>query len=982
MKRRTLLFVPALLLALAAAGSLRSADPRKPPEPQPLKMADILAWKQLRTAALSPDGQWFAYRLMPAEGNGELVLRKAQNGEEKRFATGEAKGAGDVVFSDDSKWLAFTVNPPKQKKPAPEGKKAQAKLVVLELATGAKQEFEKVRRFVFAPKGGGWLAMHKGAGEPPAPATVFGLGPVPGSEKTTSSDLILRELGAGTDLNIGNVSEFAFDKNGQWLALVIDASNQGGNGVQLRNLAAATQITLDSGKASYKGLSWTEKGDALAVLKGVEDKKYEDKLYSVVGFTDLGAKSPRKVVYDPQSDKAFPAGMSVSPNRNAAWTDDLAGLTFGIHKLRKKEKADDKDKKPAKEDVAEKKTGEGDKTGSDEELSFQPPRKPPAPGQGAKPGPDAKDRPDVVIWHWKDPTLQSEQQVKSGFNKNHSYLCIYRVHDKQFYRLADETMKTVSVSPRSRWAIGQDSRAYDLSGSLDGRRYSDYYVIDLQTGERKPAVKKHRWGFVASPDGTHALYYDDGNYHTYEFATGKTFNLTAGAPTSFINTEDDHNVVKPPTPVVGWVKGGTSVLLSDNWDVWQFPVHGGKAINLTAHGKRDGVRYQRRIVLDPEEKGIDLEKTVYFAVLGERTKKGGIAAVEKGEPGARKLLWEDAAFNTLIKAKKADVFAYTRETFTEAPEYFVAGPTLVDGRKMTDSAAQQRKLLWSKGSMLVNYTSAKGKKLQGALYLPANYESGKSYPTIVYIYEKLSQGLNRFAPPTASGFNPAVYTSNGYAVFTPDIVYQINDPGRSAVWCVLPALEAAIATGVVDRDCVGLHGHSWGGYQTSFLITQTDVFKAAVAGAPLTNLISMYSSIYWNTGFANQPIFESSQGRFTHPYWDDIEAYTRNSPVYFAKNVKTPLLLLHNDRDGAVDWNQGIEYFNTLRRLGKPVVMLQYRGENHGLAKAPNQRDYSVRMREFFDHHLRGQPAPAWLREGVSHLDHDEHIKERAKMLK
>jgi dipeptidyl aminopeptidase/acylaminoacyl peptidase len=231
--------------------------------------------------------------------------------------------------------------------------------------------------------------------------------------------------------------------------------------------------------------------------------------------------------------------------------------------------------------------------------------------------------------------------------------------------------------------------------------------------------------------------------------------------------------------------------------------------------------------------------------------------------------------------------------------------------------------------------------------------------------------------PTASGFNKSVYTSNGYAVFTPDIAYQVNDPGRSAVWCVLPALEAAIATGVVDRDRVGLHGHSWGGYQTAFLITQTDAFKAAVAGAPLTNLVSMYSSIYWNTGSANQPIFESSQGRFTAGYWDEPEAYTRNSPIYFAKNVKTPLLLLHNDRDGAVDFNQGVEYYNTLRRLGKPVVMLQYRGENHGLSRPGNQKDYAVRMRQFFDHHLQGKPAPAWLADGVPHLKHEEHLRER-----
>jgi dipeptidyl aminopeptidase/acylaminoacyl peptidase len=287
--------------------------------------------------------------------------------------------------------------------------------------------------------------------------------------------------------------------------------------------------------------------------------------------------------------------------------------------------------------------------------------------------------------------------------------------------------------------------------------------------------------------------------------------------------------------------------------------------------------------------------------------------------------------------------------------------------------------------MLLDYEmdprSGKEAKLQAALFLPSNYEKGKKYPTVVYYYEKMSQQLNRYASPSANGFNKSVYTSNGYAVLMPDITYKVNDPGMSAVWCVLPALEAAVATGVVDRARVGLHGHSWGGYQTAFLVTQAD-FAAAVAGAPLTNMISMYSSIYFNTGGGNMAIFESSQGRFLGGYWDNLEAYQRNSPVYYAARVQTPLIILHNDKDGAVDWNQGIEYYNTLRRLKKPVIMLQYVGENHGLAKAANQKDYTVRMREWFDHWLKGQPAPAWMVEGIPHLKMKDHLKERMKAWK
>ena len=196
---------------------------------------------------------------------------------------------------------------------------------------------------------------------------------------------------------------------------------------------------------------------------------------------------------------------------------------------------------------------------------------------------------------------------------------------------------------------------------------------------------------------------------------------------------------------------------------------------------------------------------------------------------------------------------------------------------------------------------------------------------------------------------------------------------------MVPAVKAAIATGVVDAKKVGITGHSWGGYQTSFLVTQTDIFAAAVAGAPLTNMVSMYSLIYKNSGGGNMAIFESSQGRFKGGYLDNWDAYYRNSPVFFAKNVKTPLMILHNDKDGAVDFTQGVEYYNTLRRLGKPVIMLEYVGENHGLARRPNQRDYTARMKEYFDHYLKGAPAPDWMLNGVPRLKMEDHLKERNK---
>ncbi|MFN0107992.1 MAG: S9 family peptidase, partial [Blastocatellia bacterium] len=831
----------------------------------------------------------------------------------------------------------------------------QNKVAIVNLATEKKTEFDKIRRFGFSGENAGWVALHRYGADAPAGPPAGATPPTGGAaapERATGSDLILHELATDNELNLGNVADFAFNKKGDWLAWTIDANEKIGNGIQVRNMANGALLPLDSGKAVYRGLNWTEKGEALAAVKGVEDKGYEDKLYSVVAVSGFASGAPQKTVYDPHADKDFPAGLTVSPNRPPTCTEDFGALMFGIHEVKKKK---------------------ADKSGD----------KPEAPAGAAsaamrRPQEDEPEKPDLVLWHWKDGRLQSQQQVEEPRDKNFSYLATYRLAEKKFIRLADDELRNVTAAPKQKFGIGADNREYETMGSLDGRRYQDIYVVDLKTGARKLAVKKNRWSFGASPDGTRMLYHDDGNFFVYDMASGQATNITKNVPSVFWDQDDDHNVVKPPTNIIGWTKDGASALITDDWDIWNVPVNGGQATNLTVNGKKEKIRYQARYRIDPEEKGIDLAAPMHLRVYGEWTKKAGIGLIANGKPGVKMLTWDDASFGGLMKAKKADAWFYTRETHADAPDYYVADASLSGGKKITTANSQQKDFLWSSGAKLIDYTSAKGDKLQGALFLPANYEPGKSYPTIVYIYEKLSQGLNNYTVPTYNGFNKTTYTSNGYAVLMPDIVYKVNDPGMSAVWCVLPALEAAIKTGIVDKDRVGIQGHSWGGYQTSFLVTQTDAFRAAIAGAPLTEMITMYNSIYWNSGGGNMAIFESSQGRFTGSPLDVPEAYQRNSPITHAKNVKTPLVILHNDKDGAVDFTQGIFYYNTLRRLQKPVVMLQYKGENHGLRVPANMKDYTIRMREFFDHHLKGKSAPKWWIEGVPHLKLKEHLEERA----
>jgi dipeptidyl aminopeptidase/acylaminoacyl peptidase len=666
---------------------------------------------------------------------------------------------------------------------------------------------------------------------------------------------------------------------------------------------------------------------------------------------------PSRIVYDPSKDTAFPADLGISANRAPEWTSDRGGLLFGISVAKKKTTASSGSAASGGEA-----SGGGDAAKADDAAS--------------------EDKPDLILWHWKDGRLQSQQQVQEERDKRFAWLATWRVSEKKFIRLADESLRDVTPPKQGRWALGIQRRNYELTGALEGRNYQDVYLVDLESGARKLAAKQVRWSFGQSPDSTKVLFFDGGHFHVFDATTGAATAITKGAPVSFVDVEDDHNVVGPPVTPEGWAADSRSVILSDAWDLWQVPVTGGAATNLTGNGRRDQVRYDR-VSLDADEKGIDLTQPQYCTMLGEWTKKTGVARLTPGRAGAESLAFEAAGYARLMKAKRADTLAYTRDTPADYPDFHVADLSLKNARRLTDGQAQVAPYRWSAGSRLIDYTSTpatpkgKGQKLQAALFLPADYQPGKRYPTIVYIYERLSEGANRFAHPTAYGFNRSVYTSQGYAVLMPDIAYTVNDPGMSAVWCVLPALKAAIASGVVDPERVGLQGHSWGGYQTSFLVTQTSAFKAAVAGAPLTNMVSMYSLVYKNTGGGNMAIFESSQGRFKGGYWDNWDAYVRNSPIAHATKVKTPLVILHNDKDGAVDFTQGVEYYNTLRRLGKPVVMLEYVGENHNLVRTSNRFDYTVRMREFFDHYLRGTQAPAWWTEGVPRLEMDKHLEER-----
>ncbi len=980
--KKTLLPVFILMAVTAIAQEKKETAPAKA-----ISWKDVSSWRSISpyNVNISNDGNWVAYPIVMVEGDNELVVKKINDTVIKKYPIGGSSPS--YTFSDNGKWLAYKESPKyKETKEAEKnpGKQLFSKLILVELATGKKTEFERVNSYSFNNN----LSTHLALTIAKERSSVKPTDP-------KSADMLLVELHTGKLQNIGNAGEFTFNKAGDVLAYTIDAVNKTGNGLYLLQLKTNTTKVLDNDNAEYKFLNWEEKGNAFALLKIKKDEKFTSGKGTVVGVKNVNT-TPVITTYDPANDSLnFPGGYTISSNRRPYWNEDLSMLFFGISPLEpvKKEAAAASGTEKKKDSLTLKDTEKLARLQSDTSIkSIDDLKKALAKMEtpAAKaPAKNDADKPDMIIWHWQDKRLQSLQKVQETTEKNFSYLAIYDVTAQKFRQINDSTIKTISVLPKEQYAVAADMSEYELGTNLHGQSYRDIYILNLKNGEKTLFQKKfYSPSFSslpqASPDGTQLVYGQDGHYYIYNIAKGTSINITANAATSFINTEDDHNVEKPLTPVIGWSSDSKKLLIRNLWDIWQFSADGKEAINLTVTGAINKIRYTGRYQLDQEEKGIDITQPVYVRIYGEKNKKSGIGKLLPGKnglkPGVEVLVWEDAAVNNLSKAKYAPVYMYSKEKFSTPTEFYAGNGSLNEAAKVTQNAPDYNKYLWSSGVQLVNYVSDKGDSLQGALFLPAGYEKGKKYPTVVYYYEKMSQSLHNYSNPgfPGGGWNPGMYTSNGYAVFMPDIVYKLDDPGMSAVWCVLPGVKAAIQTGVIDENKIGIQGHSWGGYQTAFLVTQTNMFKAAAPGAALTNMVSMYDLIYWNSGGGNMSIFEASQGRFKGAPWENWDSYLRNSPIYYVKNVQTPILLLHNDKDGAVDFTQGIEFYSALRRLQKPVVMITYNGENHGINKLENRKDYAVRMMEFFDHYLKGQPAPDWWNRGIDRLKLPDHLDNRA----
>jgi dipeptidyl aminopeptidase/acylaminoacyl peptidase len=961
---RTIVLAVGTLLAFQLSLTAQSPVAAK----RPLAYDVVDSWKSIQGTRLSNDGMWLAYAVTSQGEDGELIVRQTRSNQEFRHARGT-----NPSFTHDGKSVVFTIAQPKadeerenrqneraegqqasgqtEEQGAGGGRGANARrneprtgMGIMSLATGQVTTMEKVGSFRLPEESPAWLAYYKGVGgggpaaaggrggrgggrqgAPPAAAPQGRGGNARERRKEPGSDLILRNLASGEETTIAEVTEYTFDKKGTHLAYTVSSNDAAKDGAFARRLADGVVTTLHAGRGRYRGISFDEAGQQIAFLS---DQAEFDKPVSPyrLYYWKVGASAATELVS--AATPGIPSGMVVSESGGARFSADGTRLY----------------------------------------LSTAPPPPPPPPADANARGPQPIA---VDVWSWKDPQLQPMQRVRAEQDRQRSYRAVVHLAERKFVQLATPEMPTVNPGEDTASALGSSDLPYRMEVSWD-QGYNDHFVLDLKTGQPKKFLEHWPGSVTMSPGGKYALYFDEraGHWFTYRLADGVRANLTEKLTVRF---QQDNDVPDLPGPYGsgGWTANDASVLLYDEFDVWEMKPDGTGARSVTSgEGRKQHLVFRYRS-FDPEERTVPTAKPLFLSTTNDVTRATGFYRLGalNSKTAPEKVVMIDKAFGAVTKAKNADTVAFTLSRFEEFPDVWLSDTTFKDMKKVSNANPQQAQFVWGK-SEIIEYINADGKKLRAILTKPDNFDPSKKYPLMVYIYEELTQGLHSFGMPNvATSINIPRYVSNGYVMLRPDIVYTTGYPGEAAEKCVIPAVNTVVGMGFIDPKRIGIQGHSWGGYQITHLITRTNLFAAVQAGASVSNMISAYGGIRWGTGMSRAFQYEKTQSRIGAPPWDAPLQFIENSPIFWVKKIQTPYLTIHNDEDDAVPWYQGIEFITALRRLGKEGYMFNYNGERHGLRNRDNMKHWTVHMDEFFDHYLLGKPRPEWMDKGVPFLE-------------
>jgi dipeptidyl aminopeptidase/acylaminoacyl peptidase len=1009
--------IPVAALLASAAALAGAQDSAAPATKKVLGVSDYTRWRSIEAAQISGDGRWVAsvMRLTNVPTNDskpELHLRNLDADKDVVIAH-----ASNPAFSSDSRWIVYQIDsmpvraggrggrgsgaadssttganaPSNTGAPqsggtaggaggaqgaqaaggrggAPATPQPLRRYELRELASGRTQAWKDIASATFNNAATQLILKRRTSGENAAASGRGGGGGAPGgpggpggagaaaaggdagasSTAPRGTDVVLVELSTGRSETLGSVGDIAFNRTGDLLAWTVDGTVDDANGFFVVDTKSGRSYTLDNDARRYSRIAWTNDGNGIAVLKGKAVERMRERANVLLAWPNVreAFSNPEAApaVLDPAKAAGWQKEWVLSERAPLSWSLDKSRVFFG-----------------AKAQVVPQDTGRR---------------------------PSADSVADVDVWRTTDTRIQSAQMIRAPQEQNFTFRQAFDVKAGKYVHLADTTMRELDVSLDGKWAVGRDQRAY--VSDWKPPQY-DFYRVNTATGERmliiKGLVSIERREEAISPDSRQFLYWKDNKYQAYDFDAGVSRTLGGATAPSFIDTDDDHTGPRPHFPIAGYTPDGKSVLVSNKYDLWELPVDGaGAAKNVTlGAGAKAEVRYRyvRAEPVDPSDplaarhsREVDITKPVLFETFGEYTKESGFARLENGK--ITELVRDAASYGTPQRAANADKYLFTRQTFAEFPDVRVSGPGFADSKKITNANPQQADYKWVAKRVLIDYKDKDGHRLQGFMSLPEDWQPGKKLPMLVSFYEKNSQNLNRYTAPsyiTGMGALPVEAVSRGYITMFADVYYHTGSSHSDQLNAVEAATKKVIELGYADPAHIGVNGHSYGGEGAAFIATRSRMFAAVGVGAGVTDLFTDFSQEWgWSyqvsggSGENGNQYYMGGQGRWGFSPWEKPDVYHYESALTHVPEVTQPILIMHGTADPTVSFIEGENFYNALRFNGKEAYLLAYPGEGHGLRGLANRKDLTGRYFEFFDHFLKGAPAPKWMTDGVPYL--------------
>lgn len=909
---------------------------------KPLDHSVYDGWQSIGEKMISNDGKWVVYTVCPQVGDTTLVIQSS-DAEYKK----EIEHSKDAVITGDSRFVIFKIHPWYKDLREAWIKKMKAdempkdSLGIIELGYDTFWKSANVKTYKTPEKAGGWVAYQMGKEKNNSKE----------NENSGGSDLVLRQTTTGKEKIFANINEYYFNKTGRKLLLLtakIPKDSLSKIYVLLYDLRLGVIDTLSRGGNEFRNFTMTDDGSQIAYIAERDAApKALQKFYKLWYYKE-GMDSATMLV--DKNSVGMMLGMSISEFGKPGFSKSGERLFFGTAPI-----------EPPK-----------DTTLIDIDLV------------------------KVDIWNYKDDYLQTVQtnpdRLRNDLQQN--YLAVCDLSTNSIHQLGSEKIPQVIQTNEGDGDtfVGITDYGKRIESQWTGYTLKDIYAVDVKSGNKK-LVKENLNGIIyPSSTGKYIMWYDRPakNYFVWDArpddpgGRGNTVrNLTAKIKIPLWNTDFNNPDFPPPYGVMGWQEGDSAMYVYDKYDIWKIDLSGKSAARTITNGRKQQV-IRRYVSVDPEEKVIRPENMIIVRAFNDITKNTTLETfnLRNFKSGVPYNPNEPFSINSIVKAKKSDVLIFTKESFVASPNLYsttlfkkgskpatASEPVAADvtvQHKLSDLNPQQKKYYWGTAE-LVRWKTFKGKPAIGIVYKPENFDPKKKYPMICYFYEELDNTLHNYIPPAPirSAVNISFFVSRGYIIFVPSIKYDIGHPGKSAYDYVVSGVKALMTKGFVDSKNIAIQGHSWGGYQVAYLITATNMFKAAWSGAPVANMTSAYGGIRWESGVSREFQYEKSQSRIGGTLWKKFDLYIENSPLFHLQNVTTPLVIMANDNDGAVPWYQGIELFTAMRRLGKKVWMFNYNGEGHGLTVRKDKLDYQIRMQQFFDWILKGEPPARWITDGV-----------------